>query len=73
MYSLALYEGTELNDSIEVKEEADKNENIIAKSWQENKEDHEWAMDEFSDFASNQIQKKDEIQKEEKRAAGRKK
>lgn len=68
VYSLALYEGTELSDSIEVKEEADKNENIIAKSWQENKEDHEWAMDEFSDFASNQIQeeKKDEIQKEEK-------
>ena len=68
VYSLALYEGTELSDAIDVKEEADKNENIVAKSWQQNKEDHEWAMDEFSDFASNQIQeeKKDEVQKEEK-------
>ena len=56
VYALALYEGTELGDSIEARAEADKNENIIKKSWQENPELHEWAMDEFTDMATKQIE-----------------
>lgn len=57
VYSLALYEGTELGDAVEVKSEADTNENIVTKSFHENKEIHEWAMDEFSKFGINQIEK----------------
>lgn len=48
--SLALYEGTELGDSIDVKEEADTNQTIIAKSFHSDPKVHEKAMDDFSDL-----------------------
>ncbi len=55
VYNLAIYDGTDLADSVEVQLESDRNENITEKSWQDNKEVHKWALEQFSQFAIDQI------------------
>lgn len=59
VYSLAVYEGTELSDSIEVKTEADNNENIVEKSFR-NQQEKQWdqkAMDDFGQFGMDVLDK----------------
>jgi tRNA A37 methylthiotransferase MiaB len=55
VYSLSLYEGTELSDSIESKVDSDKNENVIEKSFHSDSDVHAWAMNEFTKIASETI------------------
>ena len=57
VYALAIYEGTELADSIEVKSEADMNENTARKSFHKNPEVHEAAMDDFTALGERMLDK----------------
>lgn len=47
IYSLALYEGTELGNSIEAKIDSDRNENMVEKSFHADPELHKQALNEF--------------------------
>jgi hypothetical protein len=55
VYSLALYEGTDLGDEIGAKIETDASENSVIKSFHQDKEIHAEYLDKFSDFASDQL------------------
>lgn len=55
VYNLALYQGTELADTIEAKAESDMNENLVAKSFHSNPAVHEAAMEEFTKIASEAL------------------
>jgi hypothetical protein len=57
IYALAIYENTEIADAVDVKAEADSNENIVEKSFHSDPAVHRWAMDAFSNFAFNQLDK----------------
>ena len=52
IYNLAIYEGTEMANSIEAKIDADRNENVIDKSFHTNPELHKEYLDKFLDVAS---------------------
>ena len=58
VYALALYEGTNLADEIDIKAESDTNENVVLKSFHGDPEVHQWAMDEFSQLGIDLVESK---------------
>jgi len=57
VYALALYEGTELGDEIGAKIEADRNENIVEKSFMVDPQVHAWAMNEIITIGNDMLER----------------